>query len=93
MVESKKPAVVVPETEERSIKVKVPKAPNMAVDGLTEFPCVAVLIYANGTKITFPIRQPAPSRATGKINAWAGGKMALEDNTQVQVGINLTVIE
>ena len=86
-------AVALPETEERTIKVRVPKAPNIAEDGITEFPAIAVLIYANGTKISFPVRQAKPSRATGKINAWAGGKMALEDNTQVQVGINLTVIE
>lgn len=89
---SAKPVAVVPETKERDIKVRVPVAENLAPDG-TEFPAIAVLIYANGTKISFPIRQPKPSTATGKINAWAGGKMALEDNTQVQVGINLTVIE
>lgn len=94
MVNPTKPVVpvVLPETEERSVKVRVPKAPNMSDDG-TEFPCLAVLVYADGTRITFPIRKPKPSAATHKINAWAGGKMALEDGTQVQVGINLTILD
>ena len=82
----------VPETVEKLVKVRVPKAPNLGPNG-EEFPCVAVLVYADGTRIVFNIRAPKPSTATGKINAWAGGKAALEDGTQVQVGINLTVLE
>ena len=81
------------ETKEREIKARIPVKPNMTPDGLTEFPCTAILVYANGTRVVLPIRQPKPSAASGKINAWGGGKMALEDNTQVQVGINLTVME
>jgi hypothetical protein len=85
--------VVIPETHEVTVKARIAKAPNLSVDGLTEFPCAAILVYANGTRVVLPIRQPKPSSASGKINAWGGGKMALEDNTQVQVGINLTVME
>lgn len=95
---SQKPAVQQPETEERSIKVRVPKQPNsIKLAGeqgpATEFPAVAVLVYANGTRIVLPIQKPKPSAASGKINAWGGGKIALEDNTQVQVGINMTVLD
>jgi hypothetical protein len=82
-----------PETQEVTIKARIRKEPNLTADGLTEFPCAAILVYANGTRIVMPIRQPKPSAATGKLNAWGGGKLALEDNTQVQVGINLTVLE
>ena len=85
--------VQLPETKEREIKARIPTAPNMTADGLTEFPACAILVYANGTRIVLPIRQPKPSAASGKINAWGGGKIALEDNTQVQVGINLTVLD
>lgn len=85
-----------PETEERTIKVRVPKAKNVCRapghEG-TEFPAVAVLVYADGTRVVLPIREPKPSSASGKINAWGGGKVALEDNTQVQVGINLTILD
>jgi hypothetical protein len=85
--------VSIVETKEREIKARIPVEPNMTADGLTEFPAVAILVYANGTRIVLPIRQPKPSSASGKINAWGGGKIALEDNTQVQVGINLTVLD
>ena len=88
-----------PETVERQIKAQVPKARNLYVapgqkpeDG-TEFPACAILVYADGTRIVLPIRQPKPSAASGKVNAWGGGKIALEDNTQVQVGINLTILD
>lgn len=81
------------DTHEVTLKIRVPNAPNMTQDGLIEFPCTAVLVYSNGTRVVLPIRQPKPSAASGKINAWGGGKMALEDNTQVQVGINLTIME
>lgn len=79
--------------EMKSINVKVPKARNMGPDGLTEFPAVAVLIYANGVKMTFPFKAPKASAASGKINAWAGGKIALEGNEQAQVGINITILD
>ncbi len=88
-----KTEAVVPETTERTIKARIPVAKNLTPDGQTEFPNTAILVYADGTRIVLPIRQPKPSAASGKINAWGGGKIALEDNTQVQVGINLTVLE
>jgi hypothetical protein len=81
------------DTHEVTLKVRVQNSPNMTQDGLTEFPCTAVLVYSNGTRVVLPIRQPKPSSASGKINAWGGGKIALEDNTQVQVGINLTILD
>jgi hypothetical protein len=81
------------DTHEVTLKIRVPNKPNMTADGLTEFPCTAVLVYSNGTRVVLPIRQAKPSKASGKLNAWGGGKMALEDNTQVIVGINLTVME
>jgi hypothetical protein len=82
-----------PPTKKRQIEAFVPETPNKTADGLIEFPCCAILVYANGTRIVLPIRQPKPSAASGKINAWGGGKIALEDNTQVQVGINLTILD
>lgn len=81
-----------PATHEVTVKVRIPSKPNMDGRG-TEFPCTAVFLYANGTRIVFPIREPKPSKATGKLNAWGGGRMSLEDNTPVIVGINITVLE
>jgi len=81
-----------PETHEVTVKVKIPKAPN--VDGRgTEYPCTAVLLYADGTRLVFPIRPPKPSKASGALNAWGGGKTMLEDSTPVIVGINITCLE
>jgi len=85
--------VTIPETHEVTIKARINKEPNLTADGLTEFPTAAILVYANGIRIVLPIRQAKPSSASGKLNAWGGGRMALEDGTQVLVGINLTVLE
>lgn len=81
-----------PEIHEITAKIKLPKQPNKDGRG-TEFPCTAVLFYADGTKMTFPIRPPKPSKASGALNAWGGGKTMLEDSTPVIIGINITVLE
>lgn len=83
------------ETTERQAKIVLPKAPNTYGEGdaKTEFPVKAYLFYADGTSIKVPLRTPKPSKASGAVNCWGGGKMALEDGTMVQVGINLTVVE
>lgn len=81
-----------PETHEVTVKIKLPKEPNKDGRG-TEFPCTAVLFYADGTKMTIPIRPPKPSKASGALNAWGGGKTMLEDSTPVIIGINITVLE
>lgn len=95
-----KPEPTLPETKEVSINARIPVKPNrmepligQKPEEATEFPCAAVLIYSDGRRIVLPIRQPKASSASGKINAWGGGKIALEDNTQVQVGINLTILD
>lgn len=95
-----KPEPVVAETKEVTVKARIPVKKNLTAplpgqkeEDCTEFPCAAILVYADGTRIVLPIRQPKPSSASGKINAWGGGKIALEDNTQVQVGINLTILD
>lgn len=100
MSPSPKTEPTLPETKEVTVKARIPVKPNRVAtpeggkdEDQTEFPCAAILVYADGTRIVLPIRQPKPSSASGKINAWGGGKIALEDNTQVQVGINLTVLD
>ena len=82
----------IPETHKVTVEISIPKTPNTDGRG-TEFPCTAILLYADGTRMVFPIREPKPSKATGKINAWGGGRSFLEDNTPVIIGINITVLE
>jgi hypothetical protein len=81
-----------PATHEVTVKVRIPKDPNTDGRG-TEFPCTAILLYADGTKMVFPIRPPKASKASGALNAWGGGRQFLEDNTPVIIGINITVLE
>lgn len=80
------------ETHKVKFEVSIKKAPNTDGRG-TEFPTCAVLLFADGSKMTYPIREPKPSKATSKLNAWGGGRSVLKDGTPVIIGINITVLE
>lgn len=47
------------------------------------------ITFADGVEQSFPFGEAKPSKATGKPNAYAGGKVVLEDGT-FQIGCNAT---
>ena len=66
--------------------------PFTTADG-TEFPAQMILIMADGTKHTFHTKGPKPSKATGRQNAFYGGKLLGDDGSRFQVGCNVTQLD
>ena len=62
-------------------------------DDGTEFPAQMILIYADGTRHVFHTKRPKPSKATGKQNAFYGGKLHADDGSVFQVGCNVTQLQ
>jgi len=52
-------------------------------------PKLITVEFTDGKKVVFPFGEAKPSKATGKPNAYAGGKHVAEDGT-FQVGCNAT---
>jgi len=54
-------------------------------------PKTLTITMSDGTEHTFAFKAPKESKS-GKLNAHAGGKLELENDTRCQVGCNVTVI-
>lgn len=54
------------------------------------FPVYMTLHFADGTEARFITKGPKPSKATGRMNAFYGGKHVSDDGDQFQVGCNVT---